>query len=185
MNKRIVARWKDWSGSGMEHTVIQVSRDAISIEGTVISGGDGDPFAVRYRLGCGGVWTLRGAEIHLAGDAGSLRLGSDGRGKWKDGTGKTLKHLEGAIDIDLSVSPLTNTLPIHRLRLATGKSHDILAAYVHFPDLTVTIDPQRYTCLEPMRRYRYESLDSDFTREIEVDSNGLVVVYPGLFKRIA
>jgi len=51
--------------------------------------------------------------------------------------------------------------------------------------LTVTIDPQRYTCLEPMRRYRYESLDSDFTREIEVDLDGLVVVYPGLFKRIA
>jgi len=49
----------------------------------------------------------------------------------------------------------------------------------------VTIDPQRYTCLEPMRRYRYESLDSDFTREIEVDLDGLVVVYPGLFRRIA
>jgi hypothetical protein len=52
------------------------------------------------------------------------------------------------------------------------------------PSLNVTADPQRYTCLEPMRRYRFESLDSDFVREIEVDKNGLVVLYPGLFRRV-
>jgi uncharacterized protein len=27
-------------------------------------------------------------------------------------------------------------------------------------------------------------LDSDFTRDIEVDSHGLVVIYPGLFRRV-
>ena len=184
MKKRIIARWQDWSGSGIEHAVILPSSSGISIDGMVLSGG-GDRFAVRYRLGCDSSWTLKDAEIELAGDAGTIRLSSDGHGQWKDGNGKRLHHLDGAIDIDLSVTPLTNTLPIRRLRLAQGKSHDILAAYVHFPDLTVTIDPQRYTCLEPMRRYQYESLDSDFTREIEVDSDGLVLVYPGLFKRIA
>ena len=184
MDKRIIVRWQDWSGSGLEHTVIHRSSAGISVDGTVLSGGIGDRFAVRYRLRCDGSWTLREAEIQLAGDAGAITLVSDGKGEWEDGTGRALNHLAGAIDIDLSVSPLTNTLPIHRLRLAKGKSQDIFAAYVHFPDLGVTIDPQRYTCLEPMRRYRYESLDSDFMREIEVDSDGLVMVYPGLFKRI-
>ena len=184
MDKRIIARWQDWSGSGIEHAVIQRSGTGISIEGTVLGGDDEEPYAVRYRLLCDSSWTLRDAEIQLVGGAGAITLVSDGHGKWKDGTGKVLNHLDGAIDIDLSVSPLTNTLPIHRLRLGRGKSSDILVAYVHFPDLTVAIDPQRYTCLEPMRRYRYESLDIDFTREIEVDSDGLVVVYPGLFKRI-
>jgi hypothetical protein len=184
MDKRIVARWQDWSGSGLEHTVIQRSSAGISIDGMVVSGGAEDPFAVRYLLGCDASWALRKAEIQLAGDAGAITLVCDGRGKWKDGTGKHLGDLDGAIDIDLSVSPLTNTLPIRRLGLAKGKSHDLVAAYVHFPDLTISADPQRYTCLEPMSRFRYESLDSDFTREIEVDSDGLVVVYPGLFKRV-
>jgi hypothetical protein len=160
MDKPIVARWQDWSGSGLEHTVIQRSSVGISIDAMVLSGSLEDPFAVRYRLGCDGSWTIRNAEIQLAGGGAAITLASDGRGKWKDGTGKSLGHLDGAIDIDLSVSPLTNTLPIHRLRLAKGNSQDILAAYVHFPDLSVSIDPQRYTCLEPMRRY------------------------PGLFKRI-
>ena len=56
--------------------------------------------------------------------------------------------------------------------------------YISLPEFTVTTDPQRYTCLEPGRRYRYESLDSDFVREIEVDAQGLVVTYPGLFRRV-
>jgi len=56
--------------------------------------------------------------------------------------------------------------------------------YIRVPDLIVTIDPQRYTCLVAGKRYRYEALDSDFVREIETDENGLVVTYPGLFRRV-
>jgi hypothetical protein len=95
-----------------------------------------------------------------------------------------MPRLAGAIDIDISITPFTNTLPVRRLRLKTGQSEDILAVYIQLPELTVTTDRQRYTCLEPNRRYRYESLDSDFTRDIEVDGHGLVVTYPGLFRRV-
>jgi uncharacterized protein len=95
-----------------------------------------------------------------------------------------LPQLAGAIDIDISITPFTNTLPIRRLRLQTGQSQEILVAYVQLPGLAVTTDRQRYTCREPDRRYRYESLDGDFTREIEVDGHGLVVTYPGLFRRV-
>jgi hypothetical protein len=94
-------------------------------------------------------------------------------------------ELDGAIDVDVSATPFTNTLPIRRLDLAEGQSADIRAAYVSLPELTVKIDPQRYTCLERGRRYRYESLDSEFVREIVIDAEGLVVTYPGLFKRVA
>ncbi len=45
-------------------------------------------------------------------------------------------------------------------------------------------DPQRYNCLDPGRLYRYESLASGFAREIEVDPDGLVLAYPGLFERV-
>lgn len=31
--------------------------------------------------------------------------------------------------------------------------------------------------------YRFESLDSGFTADVEVDAAGLVVTYPGLFQR--
>jgi len=82
------------------------------------------------------------------------------------------------------VTPFTNTLPIRRLDLAEGQTADIRVVYVLLPELTITIDPQRYTCLRRGGRYRYESLDSDFVREIDIDTDGLVVTYPGLFRRV-
>ncbi len=48
-------------------------------------------------------------------------------------------------------------------------------------------DRQRYTCLELNADgglYKYEGLESDFIAELPVDSDGLVIDYPGLFKRI-
>jgi hypothetical protein len=91
--------------------------------------------------------------------------------------------LSDAIDLDLAITPFTNTLPIRRLDLAVGDEGDVTAAYVSFPDLEVNIDEQRYTRLDE-DVYLYESLDSDFSREITVDLDGIVVEYPGLFERL-
>jgi uncharacterized protein len=121
--------------------------------------------------------------VSLVGNDRRLDIASDGAGRWSDHAGTQLPELAGAIDVDLSATPFTNTLPIRRLGLRSGQSETIQVVYVQFPDLTVTIDRQCYTCLEPGRRYRHESVDSDFTREIEVDGNGLVMAYPGLFRR--
>ena len=184
MDRVIIVRWQDWSGKGVEHCVVRCARTSYSADGVVISGADGQDFAVRYQIRCDGSWILQHASIQIVGEQRKVELMSDGTGKWTDASGNRLPALAGAIDIDLSVSPFTNTLPIRRLQLAKGSSAEIRAAYVHFPDLAIVGDPQRYTCLEPLQRYRYESLDSDFVREIEVDEDGLVVTYPGLFKRL-
>jgi hypothetical protein len=93
--------------------------------------------------------------------------------------------LAGAIDVDLTATPFTNTLPVRRLELRNGQAEVIAVVYVEIPSLTVVARRQRYTCLEPGRRYRFESLESGFTREIEVDDDGLVRTYPGLFRRVA
>jgi uncharacterized protein len=184
METIIVARWQDWAGKGVEHTVVRCAQASNSADGVVIGTADGQHFAARYQIRCDGSWTLEHASVQIVGEQRKAEFVSDGHGKWTDASGNPLPTLEDAIDIDLSVSPFTNTLPIRRLQLAKGSSAEIRAVYVHFPDLAIVNDPQRYTCLEPLRRYRYESLDSDFVREIEVDKNGLVVTYPGLFKRL-
>jgi len=198
----IVARWTDWSGAGLEHLVLELGDDAIAADGVVLSGGE-QLFAARYRVICDAGRRVRRAEVELIGDERRLQLSSDAQGSWRDGVGKPLPQLDGAIDVDLSISPFTNTLPIRRLDLESGQSADIVVAYIQIPEMTVTSDPQRYTCLErlggraPLQgssyspseamaraRYRYESLDSDFVREIETDQDGLVLTYPGLFRRV-
>ena len=140
-------------------------------------------FAARFRIRCDLDWRARELDVELIGGGRRLHLRGDGHGHWTDGTDAPLPALAGALDVDLPITPFTNTLPIRRLRLAAGQTAEIVVAYVQLPALTVEIDHQRYTCLAP-RRYRYEAVDGTFTSEIEVDGDGLVVSYPELFRRL-
>jgi len=177
-----VARWEDWSGRGLQHVVVSERADAIVAEAVCIVADDGG-FAARYRVECDAGWRCRALDVEILGGARMLRLRGDGHGQWTDGDGRPLPALHGAIDVDLPITPFTNTLPIRRLGLAVGASAEIDVVYVRAPALSVEIDRQRYTCLEPLRRYRYEAVDGSFTAEIDVDARGLVVTYPGLFRR--
>jgi uncharacterized protein len=184
MSKPLVARWQDWDGRGIEHLVLCEGARETVVESVVVGSADGVHFALRYRIRCDKSWRVRSAEIAMVGENRKIEIAGDGKGNWSDASGRRLPKLAGAIDIDLSASPFTNTLPIRRLKLRAGQSAEITTVYILVPALTLMTDPQRYTCLAPLKRYRYESIDSDFTREIEVDSRGLVVTYPGLFRRL-
>jgi uncharacterized protein len=184
MNRTTVARWQDWSGEGIQHLVLKEGPEEVVAEAAVLFTAEETHFAARFRILCDSTWQVRRVEAGLIGDDRRIDLAGDAAGHWRDGKGRPLPHLDGAIDVDLSLTPFTNTLPIRRLDLSAGQSAEIRAVYILLPDFTVTTDPQRYTCLEPGRRYRYESLDSDFVREIEVDAGGLVTTYPGLFRRL-
>lgn len=185
MEKTIVARWQDWEGTGIQHLVLRRSPQRIVAEAVVVGREEGTEFGAHFRIECDGEWRARRVTAGLVGGEGIVELASDGAGHWRDGGGATLPDLDGAIDVDLPVTPFTNTLPIRRLGLGAGQSADLKVAYVMLlPEPRVVPDPQRYVCLEPGRRYRYDSLDSDFVREIEVDEDGLVTLYPGLFRRI-
>lgn len=141
-------------------------------------------FAARYKILCDCWWRVKRVEIAEIGFDAAAELTSDGAGNWFDGSGAALPQLGNAMDIDISITPFTNTLAIRRLDLQEGQSQEILAVYIQLPKTAITTDRQRYTCLEAGQRYRYESVDSDFTRDIEVDRHGLVVNYPGLFRRV-
>jgi hypothetical protein len=184
VSRTVVARWKDWSGEGLEHLVLQERADGISAESLVLTPPEDTPVAARYRIVCRPDWRVLRLEVSFLGETRRLELSSDGAGRWTDRAGIPRPDLAGAIDVDLSATPFTNTLPIRRLDLGAGRVETVRVVYVRFPGLEVTLDHQRYTCLEPRRRYRFESLDSDFTREIEVDRDGLVVTYPSLFRRV-
>lgn len=177
-----VARWEEWSGRGLQHVLLTEHADGIMAEAVCIVAGEGE-FAARYRIRCDTGWRCRELDVEVVDTGRALRLRGDGRGHWTDGAGAPRPELDGAIDVDLPITPFTNTLPIRRLALAAGGSAEIDVVYVRAPALTVEIDRQRYTCLTPLRRYRYEAVDGSFTAEIEVDGDGLVLTYPQLFRR--
>jgi hypothetical protein len=116
---------------------------------------------------------------HGIGHTVHLTVGSSG--EWHS-PAEELPELRECIDIDLAITPATNTLPIRRLKLEVGQSPDVSAVWLTFPDLTLEILSQRYTRLEADRLYQS---GSGFSAELVVDDLGLVAFYPGGWERMA
>ena len=88
------------------------------------------------------------------------------------------------MDIDIWPTPFTNSFPIRRVPLEVGERREFRMAWVFAPDLTVSPQPQAYTQLAD-RLYLFESLvGSGFSAELPVDEDGIVLDYPGLFRRV-
>lgn len=177
-------RWRPIQGTGLEHLTLHQTDDTILGDSVVIGESDAHKFGLAYRLTLDRSWHLREAVIALAGQDRTLILRSDGAGTWRDGDDALLPDLAGCIDIDLAATPFTNTLPIRRLTLPLGEAKEIRVVYIPVPDLRPIAVAQRYT-RNAVDRYFYEGLSSNFSAELQVDGNGLVIDYPGLFERLA
>jgi len=98
--------------------------------------------------------------------------------------GGDISPLPEALDCDLGLSPLTNSLPVlRRGLLRRGGPIDFLMAWVSVPDLSIHASRQRYTFIRGVQDgavVRYQSLDSEFTADLTFDRDGLVVDYPGI-----
>lgn len=96
--------------------------------------------------------------------------------------------LADAVDCDLGLCPLTNTMPIRRLDLLGANVEETIMtmAWVDMPSLQVIPSRQRYSSrTEGSRRVvRYESETRDFRSDLEVDDLGLVVRYPQLARAV-
>jgi hypothetical protein len=179
--------WVPWEGPGLEHLRLVTSGRGVVANGLVIGLEAGRPFRIGYEIRCDGRWRVR--EIRAAAPDSErpvLELLADGEGHWKRGGGEPVPELDGCIDVDISATPFTNTLPIRRLGLEPGQSEVLTITYVRVPELLVGPERQRYGCLEAQADsglYRFEALPSGFTAELPVDAEGLVIDYPGLFRQ--
>jgi len=180
--------WVPLTGAGLEHLHLLQHDEGNAIDSVVIGMEQETPFRLWYEIHTDKDWKVRKCTLRLLGGGyQEITLHADGQGHWTDAAGVSLSALDRCIDVDISVTPLTNTLPIRRLSLQPGQSADLLVAYLTVPQLQVRMMQQRYSCLEHRADgglYRYESLNSGFTRDLSVDAQGLVIDYPGIWKRI-
>ncbi|WP_175654582.1 putative glycolipid-binding domain-containing protein [Burkholderia ambifaria] len=176
-------RWASLEGDGIEHLTFDRAETGIVVESAVVGQRYGRAYGLAYRVECDPQWRVRYAVLRVMG-GGTLELHGDGAGHWRDGSGSALPELDGCVDIDIAATPFTNSLPIGRLRLARDERRPIDVAYISTPDLTVVPVKQAYACIEPGRRYRYEGIFRNFTAEMDIDADGLVIDYETLFKRL-
>jgi hypothetical protein len=180
--------WQGWSGVSLESCRLVPSTDGVQAQSVALGVEDGAPWAVRYTLRFDAGWRTRELFVEsLDSDAGPLSLTSDGRGRWTGARGEHLSTLDGCLDVDLTSTAFTNTLPIRRLEMVPGWSEEITVVYVVVPGLEVSVARQRYHCVTwgtDGGRYRFEDVATGFTADISVDADGLVIEYPHIARRV-
>jgi hypothetical protein len=168
----------------MEYSRLHEFAGGYLFDGRVLTVLNGQPAEVHYSVMCDRAWQTQHAHaaINQGASTRQIVLRRDEQSQWWRGEDR-IPDFDGVIDIDLSLTPSTNTLPIRRLNLAIGESKSIDAAWVRFPELTLERQPQRYTH-SAARCYRFENDGGAFTAELEVDEVGMVIRYGDLWERV-
>jgi hypothetical protein len=165
----------------------------LKASGTAV-GADPQPYRLDYELYCGEGYVTRELTVATsgAGWARRLQLSRDASGRWLMGAFTAgLTELGpafgGALDCDLGLSPLTNTMPVLRHGLlAGGGPRTFQMAWVSVPDLSVQLSEQTYEFIrrDPGTGHSVIRFTSDgFEADIVFDSSGFVVDYPGIGRR--
>lgn len=145
------------------------------------------PWSTRFSVVVDGHWQTRSAfvEVLSADGLDRVTLTADALGEWTL-DGRPWPDLQGCHDIDISVSPITNTLVVRRLEMAVGEERSVEVAWLDVPSLAVHRVRQTYR-REPdgPDGPRFVYADPTYgSFEFTVDSLGVVREYQGLFARV-
>ncbi|HEC21819.1 MAG TPA: hypothetical protein ENI95_02755 [Chloroflexi bacterium] len=181
--RSVLWRWLDTPGA--EYFTLSKLDEGWQLSGTVIAALDGRPMRVGYRIVCTPAWETRLAHIAIQMGKFSelLEIKVDEHQRWQVNCNE-VEALAGCYDIDLGITPATNTLSIRRLNLKVGERAETVAAWVRPPTMRVYPLRQRYSRLSKYR-YRYEARGGSYVTALEVDDLGLVTRYAGGWERVA
>ena len=197
--------WMKDDPLGMEHATVDIGDGGLAATSTAFG-----TYPVAYRLDLelrvDADWVTRRLGLTASGDGWSRSLALTRDATWSavaTSTGDVPPAVVASpaddpvdasrippdvVDVDVQYSPLTNVMPIRRLGLdRPGTTGSFVMAWVSVPSLAVSLDPQNYTLLDADGGelcVRFESGDGSFTADIRCDSDGMVVDYPGIARRL-
>jgi hypothetical protein len=193
--------WDKENGYGTEFVEVELSADRLSAEGVAI-GWDPLPYRLEFTLETGPGWVTKRLDVTTRSDGWRrhLDLQRSTTGAWTveaaatgnldvdlEPPGGDVSTFAEALDCDLGLSPLTNSMPALRHDLLrTDDAIQFVMAWVAVPALAVRRSDQRYTPLgdapKGLRRIEYRS--TGFVSELLFDRDGICVDYPQLGRAV-
>lgn len=192
--------WRGLDGWRAEVSRLELEPGGVLASGTQI-GVEPLPYRLDYRLEAPTRFVTRRLHVETAGEGWWRRidLRHDGRGGWScdasaegdtdmGAPGGAVGSLEGALDCDLGLSPLTNLMPVRRHGLHEREgAFEFVMAWVSVPDLGLHPSSQRYEHVSRQETgsvVRYVGAHRHYVGELELDADGLVLLYPELAVRV-
>jgi hypothetical protein len=187
---------------GVEFAELRIHEQRLTASGVAV-GTAPVPYRLDYELETGTGFVTASLRVTSRGEGWrrELELCRDHDGGWSieaeaEGEGEVelppaggeAARLAGALDCDLGLSPVTNTMPILRHGLLHGGGPlELTMAWVAVPALAVQADLQRYRHLASAADrhvVRFGATDGSFAADITLDADAVVIDYPGIARRL-
>lgn len=173
----------------MESVRVQLSGDRIKAYGRIVAAATSShpAFSASYDLVTDEVGATKrlSLTLTLAERERQLSIARDEENMWlvQDHAGQTSRAaFDGALDVDLILSPFFNTLPIRRtgIHRQPGESITVPVVYVRVPELSVDVATISYSSGSDGIKVHSPVAETTLT----VDPDGFLRDYPGLAERI-
>lgn len=191
-------RWAHWDDPHIANT----ARVHFGSENLTASGFQrGHGYEATWSVETGEEFITRLVNAHVHGDGWSrnLELTRSVNGRWTSNASASGNQpadlaapgitpdvdLSGALDCDLGLCPLTNTMPIRRLKLLEDAVPNtaLIMAWIDMPSLRVIASDQYYASIDSAT-VSYASGTRGVNVQLTVDPDGVVVEYPGMARRV-
>jgi len=176
-----------WTGlqyHSIEHCSWTNSANGNEIVSAIVGYYENKIYKVEYNIETNVNWETKSVTIRIKiDDAADTIILKKQDEKWIL-NGVPADEYNGIYDIDISLTPFTNTLPVRRLKLTGHEEQVITVIYFDILDRQIKPLKQIYTRLTA-HNYKYENYDKSFTANIQTGEDGLVKDYPTLFEMSA
>jgi hypothetical protein len=176
MTTTIIWQNKDQADYSVEYFRLTSEYGINTMKGTVILLLDQVPSLVNYEIVSDKYWKTRSIKIsQQMPDNKSmniyLKVSHDQNWREYDTYHRStiIDFASGLYDVDLQVTPATNSLPINRLGLKEGESQEIDVVWIGLPGLTLVRQEQKYSRINS-RYYKFEIPSTGFRKWINWDS---------------
>lgn len=190
--KQIMMTWQGVTSPRLEAVRLLVSDGRLRASGRVVAAGSAtaEAYSASFefsvaRTGDVGKGLLR---TTTADEERHISVGRTEDGVWliDHGEDSARNEFEGAADVDVAGMVTFTALPIRRLGLhRKAGEYELPVLYVSMPDLAVRLVHQTYRTVSISDEGAVINYTvPDFSTDLTVDREGMVIDYPGIAKRV-
>lgn len=184
--------WQGAGGRTLEATRVLLGQGGLRATGGMVwATPDVPAFTAEYRLFADDAGRLSRVSVTSVDEQRQRHLTAnrtdDGFWLLDTGEGGSRMDYDGALDVDLEYSPLFNALPIRRLQLHRQPGEvELPMVFIRLPSLEVELVTQTYRTVSVTDAGGsvVEFRSGDVAAELTVDTDGIVLDYPGLASRL-
>ena len=147
-NTNTTVIWKGLFYKTVEYCNISFQMNTIFIDGTIVGMANRQPININYQILLDRDFGITSLTLKETDCKPFLIQMTRKNKKWFDEKGIHLEQFDKCDDIDISLTPMTNTIPINRLHLIPGQSQSLFVIYIDPLKNDLEVAQQSYTNLD-------------------------------------